>query len=181
MFYIQAPMPALRRPAEKTYASLGQAIRASVRRFTEEMFWVWAGVPISVGYAEPFGTLYRSTLGMLEACISKDRAAGTYSFHEAAIDTEWHVAWGDGVVHIDSTWFRAPGGLEIVLRERASIELPLADFIAEWKMPLRRVLDVLEGAGVTVAGADEETLARLRATEAAIPRAGWLYNEDEDG
>ncbi|WP_437640229.1 hypothetical protein [Sorangium sp. So ce854] len=176
MFTIQAPAPQLRAAPPTSYVSVGGAIRGVFKRFTESMFWIWRGVPLAIGYAEPFGVIYRDVLGFVEACLAADRGAGRYGFHEADVIAHWDLAWGDGALRIDAIWYAAPGGLEKVLQERARIEVPLAEFLAEWKMPLRRVLDAFDRVGVTIEE-EPDVLLRLRAAEAAIPAFGWRYGD----
>jgi hypothetical protein len=176
MFYIQAPAPALRRPATTTYVSIGSAIAGVIERFTEEMYWVWNGVPVRVGYVEPFSVVLGTPLGLIEACLADDHGAGTYGFREEELIAHWSVVWANGGIRIDAVWHGAPGGVEPLLQQRPSIAMPLDEFLAEWKMPFRRILDALDRSGATV-GEDEDRLARLRAVEAAIPQFGWLYRD----
>jgi len=164
--------------------SVGSAMRAVIKRFTESMYWVWNGVPIAVGYAEPFSVILDNALGLVEACLGQPQGAGPYGFHEEDLITEWSVAWANGDLRIDAKWHSAPGGVEVLLRERSRIEMPLDRFVAEWKMPFRRILDALDGrgtpgvVGVKIEEAEQEMLARLRAAETAIPTFGWLYRDD---
>lgn len=182
MFYIQAPVPMLNPNRSRTYPSVGDAMRGVIQRVTETMYWVWNGVPIAVGYGEPFGVLLLNVLGLVEACLAKPAATWPFGLREEAFVARWTPTWADGDIRIDAEWHSAPGGVEPLLRERPRIEMPLDQFLAEWKMPLRRVLHALDGAGnpaaaVTIGANDQETLARLRAAEAAIPALGWLYRE----
>lgn len=178
MFYIQAPAPALRRSPATSYDSIGSAIRGVIEHVTEGMYWVWNGVPVRIGYVEPFSVLFGTPLGLVAACLARDHGAGAYGFREHDLITQWSVSWASGNIRIDAVWHEAPGGLEPVLQQRPSIAMPLDEFLAEWKMPFRRILDAFDRVGVTV-GDDEERLARLRAVETALPRPGWLYRDGD--
>jgi hypothetical protein len=179
MFTIQAPAPALSRSAPCAYSTVSAAISKTIAPLTESMHWVWNELPLRIGYVDPFATvLGRIVLPLLELLLSKDEGTTPDGFHEHALVADWEVAWASGAIRIDSRWYEA-GRLTTLLGERSRIEMPLADFIAEWKMPLRRIVDAFEAAGVEIErddeGREDETHRRLLRVESSIPRFGRLY------
>jgi hypothetical protein len=178
MLIIQASPPVLSTSAAKAYGFVRSAIGALFRPHSDAMFWIWNGVPVRIGYNEPFSVLYRDALELVESCLASDEGGGPHSFFEADIATEWNLTWSAGTLRVEATWARAPGGVEKLLQERPRIEMPMADFLAEWKMPFRRVLDAFAATEVVIED-DPDRLERIRAAEAAIPRFGRLYRDDD--
>jgi hypothetical protein len=177
MLYIQASNPR-RRERVETALSLGAAVRAAFERHTESIYVVWRGVPVRIGYAEPLGVLLPELLGMLERLLAEPAGGGDYGITEDGLSFRWRLAWSDGNLTIHGQWFVVPGELEAVLAERAEVSIPVADFLAEWKVPLRNVIEAIDG--VAIEGAPQ-AVTRLKAIEAAIPRPGWLYAAEVQG
>lgn len=177
MLYIQASNPR-RRARPQSAPSLGAALRAAFVRHTESLYVVWRGVPVRIGYAEPLGVLLPDVLGMLERLLAEPAGGGDYGITEDGLSFRWRLAWADGTLTIRGQWFVVPGELEAVLAARAEVSMPVADFLAEWKMPLRNVIDAIDG--VAIEGAPD-AVARVKAIEAAIPRPGWLYAAEVQG
>jgi hypothetical protein len=176
MLIIQASPPVLSTSATRSYSSVRSAIGAVFKPHSDAMFWIWNGVPVKIGYNEPFSILCRDALELVENCLASDHGGGPHSFFEADVITEWNLTWSAGDLRIDATWARAPGRVEKLLQERPRIEMAMADFLAEWKMPFRRVLDAFAAAEVVIED-DSDLLERISAAEAAIPRFGRLYRD----
>jgi hypothetical protein len=174
MLEIHAPLPDLTRDSPRRFEFLTTALWAILAPHGETMFWIWNGVPIYVGYRMHFTTLFRDVLYMVEALLAAPEGRRACSFRESQLVTVWQFVWSAGILQVDAEWYEAPGRLESVLAERSHIEMPLQDFLAEWKMPLRRILDALDELGIVITD-DAALLERIRRAEAAIPRGGAIY------
>jgi hypothetical protein len=172
MFYVQASNPR-RRQRPEAALSLGDALRSAYERHTESLYVVWRGVPVRIGYAEPFGVLLPELLGLLERLLAEPAGGGDYGINEHGLAFRWRISWADGMITLHGSWFVVPGELEAVLATRAEVTVPVADFLAEWKVPLRNVIAAIDGVAI-----EGDPLDRVKRIEAAIPRPGGLYAAD---
>lgn len=174
MMFIQASSPR-RRAVGPTALSLSDAIARAFEPVTEYMFIVWNGLPIRIGWSEPFDQLIRSVVPLVGRLLAEQSGRGAYGMHENRLAFEWNVEWADGKLVIESRWSTAPGALEAELGKRSRLEMPIADFVSEWKMPLKIAIEALEGVTIEPDHTGIDKLAELRRVEAAIPRFGSLY------
>jgi hypothetical protein len=174
MLEIHAPPPVLVPSEQRRFSTVEDALFAIWATRGEQMFWIWNGVPIRVAYRVVFSSLFRSVLGVVEALIDRPAGDGPYGLREGEIIAQLEMAWGSGVVAIDAEWHLTPGRLEMLLAARRKIEMPIADFLAEWKMPLARIVESIATSGVEI---DKEAplLERVRRAEAAISQPGRIY------
>ena len=178
MLEIHAPVPHLARGTARRFDFLGTALWSILASRGESLFWIWNGVPIDVGYRVPFSSAYRDVLDVVETLLSapEGRSSGHFIHHRLVAD--WEFAWSAGMLTLDSKWHDTPGHVEPLLAERPRIEMPVEEFLAEWKMPFRRLIDALDELGVVI-DQDPGLLQRLRRAEAAIARFGSIYRAED--
>ncbi len=178
MLQIHAPQPLLEPIHNREFPGLRTALGTVLAPAGEGMTWIWNRVPVRVGYRTPFSDAFVDVLFFVEALLGPARSGHHSSrFCEYALTADWNLAWHDGQLVVDSAWYKVLGADETLLRQRSRLEMPVPDFLAEWKMPLRRLVDALDLTRSSCPD-DQAKVDRLRRIEAALPHFGAAYRAD---
>lgn len=186
MLRILAPAPALtpafatgpEAGADRSFAGLRTALGSLLAAEGETMTWTWNGIPLRVGYRAPFSDAYHDVLGCVEALLQSPASGKTICrFTEYALMADWTLAWNDHHLTVDALWHQVHGADLDLLRRHPRLEMPVPAFLAEWKMPLRRLVETLDRTGATCPS-DPGSIDRLRRLEAALPAFGRAYASD---
>ncbi|MGC4070805.1 MAG: hypothetical protein QM784_40250 [Polyangiaceae bacterium] len=127
-------------------------------------------MPLSYKY--DLSMMIDDVLGLVEELIARERGSREIHWPSNTFACSWWVEWAEGEVSINSEWRSVVGNVEGVLALKPKIVMKSADFIAEWKKPLERILFALTSAGY---GDGFPNMERLRVAIESIPHPGVLY------
>jgi hypothetical protein len=170
---IQASRPRTEIARDPEDASLSDAVQAVFPRETENMFLVWNGVYVPIGYKSDFSFMIDDVLDLADAMLASPSGHTTIHWPSNTFASTWDVRWDAGLGTIDARWFDLVGGTEGLLAASGSMRVHADDFLAEWKLPLEIVARALREAGY-----DERQVPRLALLDdvlARLPRYGRLY------
>jgi hypothetical protein len=176
--YVQVGHPATLTPDRREQVTLRTAMAAAFAMRTESLLVVWNGVAVPIRFHDQLYFVLIRVADAIDRMLAQPSGETAVHLIESGLAFDWRFSWHAGSLTLDSSWFEIPGGIEKVLTERSTVVLPVEEFIAEWKMPMRFVLDALDHAGIVVT-VQTDMLDLVRQIEAAIPRFGWLYADQE--
>jgi hypothetical protein len=172
-FYIQASNPAFLNAAESYDDSLKEVIEAIFPYEAENAYLVWNGFPIKMQYKYDVSMIMEAVLALLEILLSSSNIPGIpIDIDCFSFSTSWYVRCLEDSISITSKWQRIEAGYEDVLNSDNQLEIKKDDFMKEWKMLLRKVIEAIEQSNIK---ADKKSLRRLYDIEKAIPKFGIRY------
>jgi hypothetical protein len=174
MITVQAGCPTMVVPATLEQPSLRSAMAQIFDHPTEWLFIGWSGVFIPIRYQDQLYPILVDVAGAIDLMARRRIGQSNVDIVENDLAFGWRLRWDFDQLDIDSSWHLVPSGLEAILNGRATIRTTVGSFAAEWKKPMRTVIDAIEGAGVVIS--DQPGMFDLvRRIEASVPNSGWLY------
>lgn len=181
MFIIQVcnPYPRPLEPNDTFYSVMDVAVSA-FPNVTESWYLIWMGVSLPISYDDDFirctiPSVLQKMLDQPEGEIEGGPAEQSYSFW-------WKVSWKNAEIEIVAEWERPPCRSEIreLLKSKCStLKLPLADFLAEWKMLLRKYIEIYEEMKkkYQINLVYPNSYLELQELVRSIPRYGSMYQD----
>ncbi len=146
-FFIQASNPIVGSDLKATEDDLREAIEDIFVMDTEDAILNWNGVPIALSYKYDISVIVDDLIEMLSVITSSSVGEHSVSWPSNTFRASWRLTWGEGLLTCAATWHSVSGGVEELLAQTGSISMPTADFLAEWRAPLERVIGGLRKAG----------------------------------
>jgi len=176
-FWIQASAPQCATSFSATDRSLSDAIETVFLLETEDAFIVLKHHFIPLGYKYGFSCMIGDLIDLITAVQVDDAGKMMIEWPCNSFHARWSVSWTMEDVQIDSQWISVPGGLTELLNQAGPIALKKSAFLAEWRMPLNRILAALIASGYNQTNFKE--LSILERLVSALPKRGYLYRERE--
>ena len=172
-FWIQTGNPSVvPSPTISPESDLAETVQAVFPMETEDAVIVWNHIRVPLSYKYDVSVVMEDVVGLSEFLLGSSKSTRV-SFGSDTFQAIWRIERLDRHIRVDSEWASVAGDIENVLNERRSLEIPTADFLAEWNELTRKVLECCSLAGVQVVGS--AALERLQGIAKAIPCRGRLY------
>ncbi len=174
-FYIQACQPRNSGDYSDTDLSVSDAIETVFPLNTENAFIVWKGFYIPLSYKYDFSIIIADVIKILQLMIVNDVGQIKNVWPSNTFQATWNLTWGAEDVRIDAQWNSLFGCSIESLNRAGSVVLKKSAFLAEWRMPLSKILVAL-----TVSGYDKTKLTEMTNLEKLIdtlPKCSHLYAE----
>jgi hypothetical protein len=156
---------------------LGDAIEDGFSADTEDALIVWNNVRIPIDYKYDMSVIIDDVLDMLEQVMSARSGSHRVTFASDTFNSVWELEWEDDRLSISPIWLSVRGPTDVLTSACGRIESEKEHFLAEWKVPFKRIVTGLQTSGISLLDASEyERLARV---EASIRRYGRLYREGD--
>lgn len=152
---------------------MASAIQMVFPMETEDLFVVWHGIPIALGYKYDLGVIIDDLVPLLESIQQETSGTWEAAFGSDTFTASWDVSWSADQLTVDATWVRAYLGGDFLNRNCRRLEIDRADFLSEWKTVLQRVHRAVQESRVKLE--DNALYERSRRLEEHIPIVGKLY------
>lgn len=147
---------------------------------TESWFLIWQGIPLPMPYDDHFTRYVMPNI--LRKMVEKSEG------HEVGGPTEqdysflWEMKWKDNKIEITADWLSPPCRSEIhvlLQSECSTLTLSLDDFLAEWKMLLRKYIEIYDKLNKEfhINLLYPDSYFELKDLVSLIPKYGLLYEE----
>ncbi len=173
-FWIQTSNPIFHKSEEGLYQDLSDAIQSLFPTNTEEAIFVWNNVPIRLSYKYDMSIIVTEAVDRVSQILDSSSGQQTITWSSNTFHAEWTLRWKSDELTIQSKWFAVAGRLEDKLNLNSLLRMHLHDFISEWKLPFKMVINALDVSRSRVEASNE--IANLRRIEATLPRLGKLYS-----
>jgi hypothetical protein len=172
-FAIQVCNPFVKKPRKSHFQDLSEALSEVFAGDTEDGFMLWNWVPIRVSYRYDLSVMIDDLLPFLTRLVDSVKGSWRVYWGSNTFKAEWLVYWADGQIRITTHWDSVAGNYEDLLNSRNILDIGQDTFLREWKLLLRKVIEAVEFAQVTVA--DRSSLDSLYSVERSIPELGRMY------
>jgi len=172
-FAIQTCNPSIVTSREMFVEDVAEAIETVFFHRTEDAMLFWNGVIIPINYKYDLSVIIDDIVVMLQNLLGKERGTCEVHFGSNSFLSIWNLKWQNNQLEISAEWHSVAGDLNAVLTRCSNLEMPLDDFIAEWKVLLKLVIDALITSRCQFA--ERDTFEALVQTEALIQQNGCLY------
>ena len=173
-FWIQVGNPTtVSSPAFRKDTDLPEALQAMFPMETEDAIVAWNHVLIPVSYKYDLSVILEDVLELLNRLVGKRRDSFSISFGSDTFQTKWQVTQVSADLRIESHWSGVSGSIEPLLNQRSLLEIPVTEFLSEWKELLRMVLDCCQRSGLSEM--DCQGIRALHQMVRQIPGNGRLY------
>ena len=172
-FVIQVSNPRVVPVGATQAADLSEAIDLLFLGETEDSIVLWNLIPVRINYKYDLSVMIDDLAPLLEALCMRDAGSLPVAFGSNSFNAEWNVRWNGGHVRIQADWHSVAGRYEDVLNSRQNLECGQTEFLQEWKMLLKKVIEVVERSGIDLA--DRHRFEQIRSIEARIVYPGILY------
>lgn len=176
-FWIQASAPQCTASYSATDMSLSDAMETVFLLETEDAFIVWKHHFIPLDYKCGFSCIIGDLIDLINAMLVEDAGRMMIEWPCNTFHAKWGVSWTKEDMQIESQWVSVPGGLTELLNQAGPVALKKSSFLAEWRMPLNRVLGALIASGYNRMNFKE--LSNLERLVSALPQRGYLYREEK--
>lgn len=177
-FQIQASSPRSTGAHDPEDSTLSEAVQVVFPMEAEAAVLEWNHVPVLLSYRYDVSICLDDVIEMLTAVMSCDRGTYETEWPSNSFHARWQLEWEAGHLRITADWTSVHGDLTELLNRTGPVRVATADFVAEWREPIGRVLDGLRACGYT---ADRiRGLRELQRLHAALPRSGVLYDAPQD-
>jgi hypothetical protein len=174
-FWIQVSNPIVMLSSLDDVEDISTAIEAVFPTETEDAILVWNGVYVPINYKYDISVIYREIMDLVRFLLTGDSASTRIEWPSNTFRACWDIERLGESIRISSVWYSVAGGLEETLNQRSIVELPRSQFLAEWKILLRKLIDALEGLQLGRASAEE--LLIIKELESRISDTGRLYQK----
>ncbi len=174
-FCIQAGFPritGIRDPEDET---LCEAAETSFISYSEEVYFTWHSIPVSLSYKYDIAVMSDDLVAMLLALRENRSGRLTINWPSNTFACRWSLDWSNRELSVQADWRSVVGGTESLLSASGPVAMPTDSFRAEWKLPLLRLIDGLERSGYTEQNLS--ALGGLKSEVDAIPHFGMLYDD----
>lgn len=172
-FFVQAGYPQATNAHDEDDQDLSDAIQTVFPLNTEDALLAWNCVYLRLGYKYDIAVMIEDLMTIIEGLLHDEVGSLQIHWTSNTFPAVWNVNWTGGIVTIHSIWHSSLGGLETLLKARPQVELPIIDFISEWKLPFVIVEQGLKAAGYTTVQIPQ--IKRLEELLKQMPRFGSLY------
>ncbi len=173
-FVIQVCNPTVRQAERESVGDVAAAIQAIYPSDTEDAILVWNRIPIRINYKYDLSVLFDDLIAVLLNVRGSDIGQYRVYWGSDTFRAQWILTWESDRVSIRATWDSTNGSYEDLLNSRNEVTIGRAEFLAEWKALLGKIISSIQKAGIEIA--DQAGLRSLREIEAAIPSYGVLYS-----
>jgi len=114
----------------------------------ESMYLFWKGIPIRFHYTFDCFASMGNCIHLLNEIATTDNGNQPFFFVTNVLSAKWQVNWNKSEVSIQSEW-RGKKGFEKYaenLNTAGELKLDREAFLAEWKLPLIQVLNMVDAA-----------------------------------
>ena len=170
-FEIQAGRPRTIGRYDPMDESLAEAFNTVFPMNAEAMMLIWNGIYVPINYKYDLGVMIDDVLLMCDRVLTSDDGQSRINWPSNTFDATWSLTWEGGIISIGAAWRSVSGNVVALLS--SSLVLPVEDFVAEWKQPLRVCCDALVDAGYNVPGFPR--FRAMKTTFDAIAKSGVLY------
>jgi hypothetical protein len=156
--------------------SVGAAIESVFPLMTEDAIMNWNHVRVPINYKYDLSVVWEDVINMLRRLASQPAGNTECKLASSTLRATWHLSWRANRLEVSSEWHEVVGDVQSILNQRNRIDLPLDEFLAEWKLLLIKVVEALQIAGYT-----QNTLPGLAdviTVQDQISKVGKLYQTD---
>lgn len=155
------------------YFSVGDAIELSTELHQEHLIIYWNHVAIPVSYKYDLSVIVDDILELIEFLLDENATEKTLQWASNTFRASWVLRKDKDQLTIDSNWESISGNIEPLLNERSTLEISLADFLAEWKEVLKVSYSLVEDCSGDAEF--EATKSQILNYINNIPGEGLLY------
>lgn len=178
-FIIQANNPFVQIPLQKEYEQISSAIQNIFPMETEDLILRWNRMPIKVEYKYDLSILIDDIIYMLEKLIFESKGEYRVGWGSDTFRGSWQLTWENNIITIKSIWDSIVGNYIDALNKENKIQLELNNFISEWKIVLKKIIESFEKAGIVITE-ERDLLNKMYEIESKIPKYGKLYSHLND-
>ena len=172
-FSIQASNPRFSENFDEDDETLDEALETVFPLNAEAAVLNWSGAFALLSYKYDLSCIVSDVMMMLQQILSMSSGKLRIAWPSNTFAATWNLAWDSSNVTIDAQWASVVGSSVEDLNNVGALEIPRAEFLAEWKQLLR-----VAASGLEKCGYNEQNLPamkELREVISKIPKHGSLY------
>lgn len=146
-FYIQTGNPYIANGTNADDNKLSEAIESIFPMNTEELILFWNHVGIPLSYKYDISYMIDDILIILQRMQSEQKGELLIHWLPDTFRADWKLEWSREMISINANWENLKGDLQSVLVNSKKVEVLKKEFMSEWKMLLKILINALEKNG----------------------------------
>lgn len=148
--------------------------------YDESMYIFWKGIPIRFHYTFDCFASMGNCINLLHTIATEEYGNETFYFVTNVLSARWQVKWNTSNITIESHWQGKTGFKNYADRINAAREIKMSReaFLAEWKLPLIQVLNMIDAAnGRNINDSIETKVQQAGSVLQSVEAFGEIYTK----